>query len=70
MRAMVHHCLARQVTATVPSFEEVALQLVDSGDPAALQTFLLTRLQVLGPQDKAQVRHACSYACCHLDRLR
>ena len=50
----------RQVTATVPSFEEVALQLVDSGDPAALQTFLLTRLQVLGPQDKAQVRTACS----------
>ncbi len=47
------------MTAAVPSFEEVALQLVDSGDPAALQTFLLTRLQVLGPQDKAQVCKCC-----------
>eukprot|EP00879_Flechtneria_rotunda_P019362 GHRR01020334.1.p1 GENE.GHRR01020334.1~~GHRR01020334.1.p1 ORF type:complete len:907 (+),score=281.55 GHRR01020334.1:278-2998(+) len=37
-----------------PPFEELALMLVDSGDPEALQVFLSTKLQVLGPNDKAQ----------------
>eukprot|EP00878_Enallax_costatus_P046700 GHUV01056962.1.p1 GENE.GHUV01056962.1~~GHUV01056962.1.p1 ORF type:complete len:167 (+),score=40.06 GHUV01056962.1:296-796(+) len=37
-----------------PAFEEIALMLVESGDPEALQTFLSTKLQVLGPNDKAQ----------------
>lgn len=45
-----------QVTAATPSFEEVALRLVDVGEPAALQTFLLTKLHTLGPTDKAQVQ--------------
>ena len=44
-----------QVTAAAPSFEEVALRLVEASDPAALQTFLLTKLHTLGPADKAQV---------------
>eukprot|EP00882_Tetradesmus_deserticola_P021379 GHRQ01023150.1.p1 GENE.GHRQ01023150.1~~GHRQ01023150.1.p1 ORF type:complete len:206 (+),score=125.47 GHRQ01023150.1:766-1383(+) len=37
-----------------PPFEELALLLVEAGDPAALQIFLNTKLQVLGPNDKAQ----------------
>ena len=45
-----------QVTAALPSFEEVALKIVDSGDASALQIFLLTKPQVLGSQDKAQAR--------------
>ena len=49
------HDSCLQVTAAAPSFEEVALRLLDSGDAAALRTFLLTKLQVLGPQDRAQV---------------
>lgn len=44
-----------QVTAALPSFEEVALKFVDSRDANALQIFLLTKLQVLGSEDKAQV---------------
>ena len=44
-----------QVTAALPSFEEVALKFVDSRDTNALQIFLLTKLQVLGSEDKAQV---------------
>ncbi len=43
------------MTAAVPSFEEVALRLVGTDDPAALQTFLLTKLHTLGAADKAQV---------------
>ena len=45
-----------QVTAALPSFEEVALKIVDSGDASALQIYLLTKLQVLGSEDRAQVR--------------
>ncbi|WIA14238.1 hypothetical protein OEZ85_002776 [Tetradesmus obliquus] len=37
-----------------PPFEELALLLVEAGDPEALQIFLNTKLQVLGPNDKAQ----------------
>lgn len=44
------------MTAADPSFEEVALRLVEAGSPDALQTFLLTKLHTLGPADKAQVR--------------
>ena len=44
------------MTSAAPSFEEVALRLVEAADPAALQTFLLTKLHTLGPSDKAQVR--------------
>jgi hypothetical protein len=44
-----------QVTSAVPTFEELALRLVESSDPLALQTFLLTRLRTLGASDKAQV---------------
>ncbi len=29
---------------------------MDAGEPAALQTFLLTKLHTLGPTDKAQVQ--------------
>ena len=43
------------MTAAAPSFEEVALRLVEAGDPGALQAFLLTKLHTLGPSDKAQV---------------
>ena len=39
-----------------PSFEEVALRFVGAGVTDALQAFLMARLQVLGPDDKAQVR--------------
>lgn len=52
-----------QVTAALPSFEEVALKLVDSGDAAALQTFLLTKLQTLGTQDKAQACRRLPIPC-------
>jgi hypothetical protein len=48
--------LCVQLTAAAPSFEEVALRLVEAGSPVALQTFLLTKLHTLGPADKAQVR--------------
>lgn len=44
-----------QVTAATPSFEEVALRLVGANDSSALQIFLLTKLNTLGPSDKAQV---------------
>jgi hypothetical protein len=44
-----------QLTAAAPSFEEVALRLVEAGSPEALQAFLLTKLHTLGPADKAQV---------------
>lgn len=54
-----------QVTAALPSFEEVALKLVDSGDANALQIFLLTKLQVLGSEDKAQA-HLPFPSCCTL----
>lgn len=39
-----------------PSFEEVALRFVESGATDALQVFLMARLQVLPPDDKAQVQ--------------
>ena len=38
-----------------PSFEEVALRFVGAGATDSLQAFLMARLQVLGPDDKAQV---------------
>lgn len=37
-----------------PPFEEIALKLVEAGDPDALAVFLKTKLQVLGRNDKAQ----------------
>ena len=44
-----------------PSFEEVALRFVGAAATDALQAFLVARLQVLGPDDKAQV--GCSAPC-------
>ena len=38
-----------------PSFEEIALRFVEVGATDALQVFLMARLQVLAPDDKAQV---------------
>lgn len=43
-----------RIVSGKPPFEEVALLLVESGEPEALQVFLQTKLQVLGPSDKAQ----------------
>ena len=44
-----------KVTAAPPSFEEVALKFVESGQPDALQAYLMTKLDTLAPADKAQV---------------
>lgn len=44
-----------KVTASQPSFEELALKFVGAGSPDALQTYLLTKLDTLAPADKAQV---------------
>ena len=44
-----------KVMAAKPSFEELALKFVGIGLPDALQTYLLTKLDVLAPADKAQV---------------
>ncbi|KAK9789373.1 hypothetical protein WJX73_010275 [Symbiochloris irregularis] len=43
-----------RMTGGQPPFEEVALRLVDSGTPDALHTLLLTKLQSLPQQDRAQ----------------
>lgn len=43
-----------RVTSTSPSFEELALRLMDAGEPAALEAFLQARLDTLGPADAAQ----------------
>lgn len=47
-----------------PSFEEVALKLVEAGASDALQTFLQTRLENLSPNDKVQVGVPDAHACC------
>lgn len=44
-----------QVTSATPSFEEVALRLMETGEPEAVAAFLQTRLDTLGREDKAQV---------------
>ena len=52
-----HDAAARLWGRTIgagPSFEETALRLVDAGATSALQTFLLARLDALGPDDRAQ----------------
>lgn len=43
-----------KVTASKPSFEELALKFVGVSSPDALQTYLLTKLDTLAPADKAQ----------------
>ncbi|KAI3432414.1 hypothetical protein D9Q98_003968 [Chlorella vulgaris] len=43
-----------KVTARSPSFEEVALRLMETGEPAALAAFLQAKLDTLGGEDKAQ----------------
>jgi hypothetical protein len=43
-----------QVTSSSPSFEEVALRLMETGEPEAVAAFLQTRLDTLGREDKAQ----------------
>jgi hypothetical protein len=43
-----------KVTAAFPAFEDLALRLMESNDPIALRSFLITRLGTLGPDDKAQ----------------
>lgn len=47
-----------QVTSSSPSFEEVALRLMETGEPEAVAAFLQTRLDTLGREDKAQVGSA------------
>lgn len=44
-----------RIRSAEPSFEEVALRFVGAAATDALQEFLLARLQVLSPEDKAQV---------------
>ena len=48
------HLMGR-VTAAVSAFEEVVLRFVEVNSPQALQAFLLTKLDSLGQEDKAQV---------------
>ncbi len=48
-----------RIRAAEPSFEEIALRFVGVGATEALQAFLMARLQVLGPDDKAQVSAPC-----------
>ena len=43
-----------KVTASVPPFEDLALKLMETGNPAALTAFLFARLSTLGPDDLAQ----------------
>ncbi|KAL4423908.1 hypothetical protein ABPG75_001209 [Micractinium tetrahymenae] len=43
-----------KVTSSSPSFEEVALRLMETGEPEAVAAFLQTRLDTLGRDDKAQ----------------
>lgn len=43
-----------KVTSSSPSFEEVALRLMETGEPEAVAAFLQTRLDTLGREDKAQ----------------
>ena len=45
-----------RMRSSEPSFEEIALRFVEVGATEALQVFLMARLQVLGPDDKAQVQ--------------
>ena len=44
-----------RMRSSEPSFEEIALRFVEVGATEALQVFLMARLHVLGPDDKAQV---------------
>ncbi|PSC73297.1 vacuolar sorting-associated 18-like protein [Micractinium conductrix] len=43
-----------KVTSSVPSFEDVALRFMETGDPDAVAAFLQSRLDTLGRDDKAQ----------------
>jgi hypothetical protein len=43
-----------QLTSTVPSFEELALRLMETGESEAVLAFLTTRLDTLGREDRAQ----------------
>ena len=44
-----------QVTSTEPSFEEIALRLMEAGEPEAVHAFLAGRLETLGKEDRTQV---------------
>lgn len=43
-----------KVTSATPPFEDLALRMMDTGDPDALRCFLVARLGTLGPDDRAQ----------------
>ena len=44
-----------QLTCTSPSFEELALRLMEAGEGEAVLAFLTARLGTLGREDRAQV---------------
>ena len=52
-----------RMRSSEPSFEEIALRFVEVGATEALQVFLMARLQVLGPDDKAQVQEQRNVNC-------
>ena len=52
-----------RMRSSEPSFEEIALRFVEVGATEALQVFLMARLHVLGPDDKAQVQEPRSIKC-------
>ena len=52
-----------RMRSSEPSFEEIALRFVEVGATEALQVFLMARLHVLGPDDKAQVQEQSNRKC-------
>lgn len=58
-----------QVTSSSPSFEEVALRLMETGEPEAVAAFLQTRLDTLGRDDKAQVCSRAMEQCNSVGKL-
>ena len=52
-----------RMRSSEPSFEEIALRFVEVGATEALQVFLMARLHVLGPDDKAQVQEQRNRKC-------
>ena len=52
-----------RMRSSEPSFEEIALRFVEVGATEALQVFLMARLHVLGPDDKAQVQEQRNSKC-------
>lgn len=50
-----------KVTSATPSFEEVALRLMETGEPEAIAALLQTRLDTLGREDKAQATMAATW---------